>query len=81
MQLEVEIYISISYLATHRRVSRHNAQANAQAKNSIKKAQAKIQAKIIVLLASRYTTRIPRKLGRVSSHEWRVTRSGCPHKV
>ena len=31
MQLEVEIYISISYLATHRRVSRHKAQANAQA--------------------------------------------------
>jgi hypothetical protein len=33
MQLAVEIYISISYLATHRRVSRHKAQA----KNSIKK--------------------------------------------
>jgi len=33
MQLEVVIYISISYLAKHRRVSRHKAQA----KNSIKK--------------------------------------------
>tara|TARA_R100000789_G_C2966319_1_gene139439 strand:+ start:274 stop:477 length:204 start_codon:yes stop_codon:yes gene_type:complete len=33
MQLEVVIYISISYLATHRRVSRNNAQA----KNFIKK--------------------------------------------
>ena len=37
MQLEVEIYISISYLATHRRVSRHKAQANAQAKKFHKK--------------------------------------------
>ena len=63
MQLAVEIYISISYLATLRRVSRHKAQAKAQAKNSIKKAQAKIQAKITVFLASRYTLTIPRKLG------------------
>ena len=33
MQLAVEIYISISYHTTHRRVSRHKAQA----KNFIKK--------------------------------------------
>jgi len=47
MQLEVVIYISISYLATHRRVSRNNAQA----KISIKKGTGestgdKIQAKV-----------------------------------
>jgi len=47
MQLEVVIYISISYLATHRRVSRHKAQA----KISIKKGTGdKIQAKRTVLI-------------------------------